>query len=147
MSLIFITMSRKSTDSQDVVVNSEEINYPKIQNDLNDWKLPNVPNQEIYKKWTLKFFTDYTIKTFEMSVSLEHDDQVIRLLDSKSIEKHKKDYNFIHFGMIRVPAKPLTRLGLNTFIVMCLRDNRHLDYRDSIIRAVQAGFNDGPVYF
>nr|CAN84177.1 hypothetical protein VITISV_023698 [Vitis vinifera] len=30
----------KSTDSQDVVVNSEEINYPKIQNDLDDWKLP-----------------------------------------------------------------------------------------------------------
>ena len=68
MSLIFITMSRKSTDSQDVVVNSEEINYPKIQNDLDDWKLPKVPNQEIYKKETFKFFTDYTIKTSEMMV-------------------------------------------------------------------------------
>ena len=147
MSSIFRTMSRKSTNSQDIIVNSEEINYLKIQNDLDDWKLPNVPNQEIYKKWTLKFFTNYTIKTSEMSISLEHDDQVKRLLDSKSIEKHKKDYNFIHFGMIQVLAKPLTRLGLNTFIVMCLRDNRHLDYRDSIIRAVQAGFNDGPVYF
>ena len=83
-----------------------------------------------------------------MSVSLEQDDQVIRLLDSKSIEKHKKDgYNFIHFGMIQVVAKPLTRLGLNTSIIMCLRDNRHLDYRDSIIGVVQAGLNDGPVYF
>ena len=30
---------------------------------------------------------------------------------------------------------------------MCLRDNRHLDYRDSIIGAVQAGLNDGLVYF
>ena len=30
---------------------------------------------------------------------------------------------------------------------MCLRDNRHLNYRDSIIGAVQAGLNDGPVYF
>ena len=41
-----------------------------------------------------------------MSVSLEQDDQVIRLLDNKSIEKHKKDgYNFIHFGMIQVAAK------------------------------------------
>ena len=147
MSSIFRTMSRKSTNSQDIIVNSEEINYLKIQNDLDDWKLPNVPNQEIYKKWTLKFFTNYTIKTSEMSISLEHDDQVKRLLDSKSIEKHKKDYNFIHFGMIQVLAKPLTRLGLNTSIVMCLRDNRHLDYRDSIIGAIQAGLNDGPVYF
>ena len=43
-------MSRKSTDSQDAVVNSEEINYPKTQNDLDDWKLPKVSNQEIYKE-------------------------------------------------------------------------------------------------
>ena len=49
--------------------------------------------------------------------------------------------------MIQVVAKPLTRLGLNTYIVMCLRDNRHLEYRDSIIGAVQAGLNDDPVYF
>ena len=40
MSSIFKTMSRRSSDSQDTVVNSEEINYPKIQNDLDDWKLP-----------------------------------------------------------------------------------------------------------
>ena len=74
--------------------------------------------------------------------------QVIRLLDNKSIEKHKKDgYNFIHFGMIQVVAKPLTRLGLNTSIVMCLRDNRHIDYWDSIIGGVQAGLNDDLVYF
>ncbi|KAL6347349.1 hypothetical protein AAG906_016822 [Vitis piasezkii] len=140
-------MSRRSNDSQDIVVNSEEINYPKIQNDLDDWKLPKVSNQEIYKKGTFKFFTDYTIKTSEMSVSLEQDDQVIRLLDNKSIDKHKKNgYNFIHFGMIQVATKPLTRLGLNTAIVMCLRDNRHLEYRDSIISA-SSGPNDGPIYF
>ena len=80
-------------------------------------------------------------------MSLEQDDQVIRLLESKSIERHKRDYNFIHFGMIQVTAKPLKRIGLNTSIVMCLRDNRHLDYRDSIIGVVQAGLNYGPVYF
>ena len=50
MSLIIRTMSRISTDSKDTVVNNEEINYPKIQNDLDDWKLPKVSNQEIYKK-------------------------------------------------------------------------------------------------
>ena len=49
--------------------------------------------------------------------------------------------------MIQVAAKPLTRLDLNTSIVMCFRDNRHLDYRDSIIEAIQVGLNDGPVYF
>ena len=104
-------------------------------------------NQEIYKKITFKFFTNYTIKTLEQTISIEQEDQVIRLLDSQSIERHKKDYNFIHFGMIQVAAKPLTRVGLNTSIVMCLRDDRHLDYWDSIIGAVQARLNDGLVYF
>ena len=129
-------MCRKPTYSQEAIVNSEEINYPNTQNELDDWKLLKVSNQEIYKKWTLKFFTDYTIKTLEQTISLEQEDQVIRLLNSKSIERHKKDYNFIHFGMIQVAAKPLTRIDLNTSIVMCLRDNRHLDYWDSIIGAV-----------
>ena len=128
MSSIFRTMSRKSTYSQDVVVNSEEINYPKTQNDLDDWKLPKVSNQEIYKKKTFKLFIDYTIKTLKHTISLEQDDQVIRLLDSKSIERHKRDYNFIHFGMIQVIAKPLTRISLNASIIICLWDNRHLEF-------------------
>ena len=99
-------------------------------------------NQEIYKKGTFKFFSNYTIKTLEQTISLGKNDQVIRLLDSKFIKKHKKDYNVIHFGMIQVAAKPLIKIGLNTLIVICLRDNRHLDYWDSIIRAVQIGSND-----
>ena len=107
--------------------------------------LPKVSNQVIYKEGTFKFFLDCTIKTLEQTISLEQDDQVIRLLDSKSIEKHKKDYNFIHFSIIQ--AKPLARIGFNTSIVMCLRDDRHLDYRDSIIGAVQVGLNDGSIYF
>ena len=95
----------------------------------------------------MKFFTDYTIKTLEQTISLEQEDQVIRLLNTNSIERHKKDYNFIHFGMIQVAAKPLTRICLNTSIVMYLRDNKHLNYQDSIFGAVEARLNDGLVYF
>ena len=72
---------------------------------------------------------------------------MIRLLDGKFIERHKKDYNFIHFSMIQVAAKPLTRICLNTSIVMYLRDNKHLNYQDSIFGAVEARLNDDPVYF
>ena len=60
MNSVFRTMSRKSTDSQQIVVNSEEINYPKTQNDLNDQNLPNVSNQEIYKKNDLLSFSQIT---------------------------------------------------------------------------------------
>ena len=50
MSSIFRTMSRRSTDPQDTIINNKEINYPKILNDLDDWKLPEVSNQEFDKK-------------------------------------------------------------------------------------------------
>ena len=83
MSSIFKTMSRQIQNSQEVIVNSEEINYPKTQNDLDNWKLPKVSNKKICKKWTFKFFRDYTIKTLERTISLEQEDQVIRLLDSR----------------------------------------------------------------
>ena len=29
------------------------------------------------------------------------------VLDNKSIERHKKDYSFIHLGMVQIVAKPL----------------------------------------
>ena len=61
---------------------------------------------------------------------------MIRVLDTRSIERYKKDYNFINFGMIQVATKPLTRIGLNTSIVMRLGDNKHLDYQDSMIGAI-----------
>ena len=64
-------MPRKSTDPQETIVNNEEINYPKTQNDLDDWKWPKVSNQAIYKKETFKFFIDYTINTHEQTISLE----------------------------------------------------------------------------
>ena len=80
-------MSRKSIDPQEIVVNNEKMNRPKTQSELDDWILSKVSNQEIYNKGTFKFFLDYTIKTLEQTISLEQNDQVIRLLDSKSIQE------------------------------------------------------------
>ena len=38
--------------------------------------------------------------------------------------------------MVQVAAKPLVTIGLNTSIVMYIRDNKHLDYENSIIGAI-----------
>ena len=58
-------MSRRSTYPQEAIVNSEEANYPKIQNNLENWKLPKVSNQEIYKKGSFKFSSYYTVTFIE----------------------------------------------------------------------------------
>ncbi|GAV81638.1 MP domain-containing protein, partial [Cephalotus follicularis] len=43
--------------------------------------------------------------------------------------------------------KPLTRQGLNTSILACLCDVRHLNFDDSLIGAIETSLCNGPVYF
>ena len=49
--------------------------------------------------------------------------------------------------MVQVATKQPVKIVLNTSIVMCLRNNRHLDYRDYIIKSFQTRLNHGQVYF
>ena len=44
-------------------------------------------------------------------------------------------------------AKPLTRLGLDKPICICLRDARHNKFQYSILGLMQANTSFGPVYF
>ena len=67
MSLIFKSMSWSSSDPQDNMVNSEGVNFPNIQHDLENWKLPKTFSQEIYRKGYFKFFSNYIIKTVEQT--------------------------------------------------------------------------------
>ena len=54
----------------------------------------------------------------------------------------------MHLRMVQEAEKPLFRIDLNNSIVMCLRDSRHVDYKDSsFFEAVQVGLNDGSIYF
>ena len=49
------------------MVNSEGVNFPNIQHDLENWKLPKTFSQEIYRKGYFKFFSNYIIKTVEQT--------------------------------------------------------------------------------
>ena len=49
MSSVFRSMSRRSTNPKEALINSEEVNYPKIPNEVDNWKLPKFSNQEIIK--------------------------------------------------------------------------------------------------
>ncbi|GAV71080.1 MP domain-containing protein [Cephalotus follicularis] len=52
-----------------------------------------------------------------------------------------------HFGLVQVTIKPLTRQGLNTYVVACLRDARHLNFECSSIGAIETNLCNGYVYF
>ena len=49
--------------------------------------------------------------------------------------------------MVQVVIKPLSRKGINAFVLMCLHDARFKNFKDSILGMITASLYDGPVYF
>ncbi len=60
-----------------------------------------------------------------------------QLLSRDSIEKYSKNFSFIHIGLVQVVVKPLTRQGLNTNLLLCLRDGRFTIFKDALLRMVE----------
>ena len=56
-------------------------------------------------------------------------------------------FKILHIGAIQVATKPLTRLGLDKPICICLRDARHNQFQDSLLGLMQTNTSFGPVYF
>ena len=49
--------------------------------------------------------------------------------------------------MVQVAVKSLTRKGINASILMCLRDARFKNFKDSILDMTTVSLYDGPIYF
>ena len=132
--------------NQSDMVNNEEMNIGK---NLKDWKMPSVPVNQIYKQSIFSKFSiksDYKIKTFERTFSLENENESIQLFDEEFMDKQWK-YSFIHIGLVQVAVKPLIRQGLNTSVSLCLRDGRHLNFDDSLLGMIETSLYEDPIYF
>ncbi|GAV82788.1 MP domain-containing protein [Cephalotus follicularis] len=113
-----------------------------------NWKPPKISNKEIYKYNPFNPF-NFTerIQTIEQTIKITKTQQNIQLLDEKTINELAKNFKYIHFALVQVTMKPLTRQGLNTSILACLRDAKHLNFDDSLIGAIETSLCNGPVYF
>ncbi|QHO07564.1 polyprotein [Arachis hypogaea] len=98
----------------------EEVCFEDINQAIDNWEIPKIPQDELYVPDDNKRKSDYIIKTAENNIPL---------------------------GPDFVAVKPLIREGLNTSILMCLRDIRHNDFQDSLIGTVETSLGHGPVYF
>ncbi|GAV59540.1 MP domain-containing protein, partial [Cephalotus follicularis] len=87
------------------------------------------------------------IHTIEQTIKITKTQQNIQLLDEKTIKELAKNFQYIHFALVQVTIKPLTRQGLNTYVLACLRDASHLNFDDSLIGAIETSLCNGPVYF
>ncbi|GAV90380.1 MP domain-containing protein, partial [Cephalotus follicularis] len=113
-----------------------------------NWKPPRISNKEIYKYNPFNPF-NFTegIQTIEQTIKITKTQQNIQLLNEKTIKELAKNFKYIHFALVQVTIKPLTRQGLNTSILACLRDARLLNFYDSLIGAIETSLCNGPVYF
>ena len=85
--------------------------------------------KKLYKVGNWKFKKDYRIKVSKNTHSIGYEIETIKLLDLKDLEHIQRDkYKILHIGAIQV-AKPLTRLGLDKPICICLRDVRHNQFK------------------
>ena len=67
---------------------------------------------------------------------------------SKSLQKHQdRNYKYIHVGLIQVGIKPLTKEGLNTFILVVLKDARFQNFQDSLFSSIESSLYTGPIFF
>ena len=87
--------SRSQVSSKSDTVNKEEVSITNVSLDKNwqNWNLPLVPQNKIYKKTTfsnISFLSNYTIKTVERNYSLKQSFETIQLLGSDEIDKNIK---------------------------------------------------------
>ncbi|KAG9446364.1 hypothetical protein H6P81_012492 [Aristolochia fimbriata] len=100
-----------------------------------------------------KFITSFTlawshvVKTLEQSLAIEDTEQTIELLTEKDIYPFREKYKFIHIGCVQVALKLLTIKGLDTSMLVALRDARCLNWANSLMGVMETSLTNGPVYF
>ena len=145
--------SVKSDDSESSeikrVINRNELILQDFSKAIDEWEIPKIDKDQIYKINKLNIFkTDYVIKTEERDFQLSKPFERINLLSSKTLQHHKnKKYKYIHIGLVQVGIKPLTREGLNTSILAVVRDARFLNFQDSLLGSVETSLSEGPISF
>ena len=136
---------------EDRVINSEDYQLSDVDLKLGDWNISKMPTSELYKSsWSFKkvFKTDYHVKTIEQVYGINKEYETCYLLSPATIKAHKKQgHNFLHIGLVQVGVKPLIRKGLNSSILMALRDTRHIRFNDSLLGTIETSLSGEPVHF
>ena len=115
---------------------------------IKNWEMPKQNIKQLYKVGSFEFKRDYRIKISKSTHSIGSETKTIELFDPKDLEQIQREkYKILHIGAIQVATKPLTRLGLDKLICICLRDARHNQFQDSLLGLMQANISFGPVYF
>ncbi|RDX97394.1 hypothetical protein CR513_19838, partial [Mucuna pruriens] len=150
--LNLLTKQENSTQEVNPKFNlfDEEVRFEEINQNMDDWTIPEIPQDELYVPETIKQkqSSDYIIKTVENNIPLGQGiGEEFYLLSKNSIIEHIKKYRYLHIGCVQVAIKPLIDMGIDVVVLMCLRDIRHNKFEDSLIGTVETSLGQGPIYF
>ena len=119
--------------------------------DFQKWNIPKIDTKTVYKtSWTENaFHYAYKARTIEQIFSISKTHEKCCLFSKRNISEFiaAKIFSYLHIGMVQVAPKPLTRREINASVLMCLRDVRFKNFKNSILGMITASLYDGPVYF
>ncbi|QHN79036.1 uncharacterized protein DS421_19g666610 [Arachis hypogaea] len=126
----------------------EEVCFKDINQAIDNWEIPKIPQDELYVPDDNKRKSDYIIKTTENNIPLGPESgEEFHLLTKQSVREHARHYRYLHIGCVQVAVKPLIRESLNASIFMCLRDIRHNDFQDSLIGTVETSLGPAALIY
>jgi hypothetical protein len=118
--------------------------------DFRNWSIPRLPAKETYNtSWFKRSFrNESAIKTVEQTIPISNKNEDFELFNKRYVNNSLAEgFKFLHIGAVQVTVKPLTRLGIDASVLMCLRDARFNSFRTSILGMVHTSLYNGPVYF
>ena len=144
------SVSSRTSCLLDIVNEEDHIVEDNDFLDFQKWNIPKVDTKTVYEtSWTEnRFYSVYKVRTVEQTFSISKTNEKCCLFSKRNIADFiLKIFSYLHIGMIQVVVKPLTRKGINASILMCLRDARFKNFKDSILGMITASLYDGLVYF
>ncbi|KAG6670599.1 hypothetical protein I3843_Q052600 [Carya illinoinensis] len=148
------TISSSSRIEPPDIMNEEDFSVEETDSSVNwnQWTIPRIQPSSIYQtswfKSNLSFNSEFKVKIVEQTCEVSNVQEKYHLFTKKSIQEFlSKGYKFLHIGSVQIAVKPLTRLGINASILLCLRDARHNQFETSILGMIQSSLFNGHVYF
>ncbi|XP_075091968.1 uncharacterized protein LOC142172095 [Nicotiana tabacum] len=131
--------------SEDGTKCTENIRIVQRGEVLQNWNIPNEPFKKIYELENFSFIKKHNIKTYESTIAINNSLEIIKLLSEQDLNRYKRQFNYLHIGLVQIAVKPLFRKGLDVPICVILKDDRLLNFDDSLLGVLQSNLANGPV--
>ena len=116
------SVSSKTGCLPDIVNEEDHIVKENEIPDFQKWNIPKVNTKSIYKtSWAKNTtFSQYRVINVEQTFSLSKTHEKCCLFSKRNINDFlAKKFSYLHIGLVQVDVKPLTRKGINAFVLMC----------------------------